>query len=85
MGSGFSSVPFVAVGTGLSTIVGVADAPPVVVMGEVTSLRSASDDVRVSSLLDVLEADLVIVGVSSFVAVVERGRSDVTVASTLSS
>lgn len=64
MGRTFSSVlvPFVAVGIGLCVKVGVEDAPPVE-MAEVTSPRSVSEDVRVLSLLEVREAELVIADV----------------------
>lgn len=62
IGSALSVATSVAVGAGLSDMIEVADAP-VVVMGEVTSPRSDSEVDCVSSLLDVLEADLVMVGV----------------------
>jgi hypothetical protein len=65
-------------------MVGVADALPVVVIGEVTSPRSDSEEVRVCSLLEVLEAESVMVGVWSFVADVVRGPSVVVAASLFS-
>jgi hypothetical protein len=62
MGRALLSVPLLPVGIALGARVGVADAPLVVVIGDVTSPRSVPDEVCVFLLLDVVEAELVMVG-----------------------